>query len=165
MASVGGRDGPRMISTDYPDSEMVFLWRGQTLEGDITANASVNFYIMDEANHLAFTGGHPWQPLMSLLDISNESFHFVAPTSGYYRTLVTIRPPQERVELTISTRHYGIDLDHYQSGLAFMSIGVVLGVIAMVTSKNRNMRQDGTSKKIQNLLPLDKLSHYIARMV
>jgi len=133
MAHVGGFGSSGIIIRELPaSSETFFLWRGQTLQGQITTNASVDFYIMDEANYLAFTESRSWQPQLSLLDISNESFFFVAPTSGYYRFLVTVKSPGKHVMRTVSIRYYGIDLDHYESGLTFIVIGAILGATSAV---------------------------------
>lgn len=135
-AYVGGVEGPPsgLIHKGVPvTSSAFFLWRGQTLEGNITASAPINFYIMDETNYLAFAEGQPWQPQTSLLDISNTSFSFMVPTSGYYRAVVNLKPPKESADLTISMEHYGIDRDHYDSGLAFILAGTVLGVITLIS--------------------------------
>lgn len=88
---------------------------------------------MDEANYQAFAGGRSWQPLTSLLDISNASVHYAAPASGYYRIVVTLKTPEESAYLTISLIYYGIDRDHYDSGLALMFSGAVLGVIVLIS--------------------------------
>jgi len=128
----GELSGIGVIHRESPEPPMLFLWRGQVLQGNVAANASLNFYIMDEPNYIALVEGHQWQPLISLLDFSNQSFSFVAPYSGYYRIIINVRPPQEIADLTFSATHYGIDRDHYDSGVAFTSVGAVLGIIALV---------------------------------
>jgi hypothetical protein len=97
---------------------------------------------MDETNYLAFTKDNSWQPLMALLDISNESFNIVAPATGYYRTIAVVKQPQENAELDTSMRYYGINLDYYQSGLAFVATGAVLIVIdAILYLKSRSSKK------------------------
>ena len=134
-AALSGASGSSegSIVKGLPESFMYFFWRGQTLEGNFTASAPIDFYIMDETNYLAFVEGQSWQPLTSLLEVSNASFRFTAPASGYYRIVVNLKPPQESANLTWSMTFYGIDRDHYDSGLAFILAGAVLGVIALTS--------------------------------
>lgn len=124
-----------LIREGLPQSSPTFfLWRGQISEGNITASAPITFYIMDEANYLAFVEGRPWQPQTSLLNISNESFHFRAPTTGYYRIVINLKSQEvESVNLTISMVYYGLNRDHYDSGLAFVSAGTFLGIIVLTS--------------------------------
>lgn len=141
-------DGSHIIHGELPEPPMVFLWRGQVLQGNVAANASLNFYIMDEPNYIALVEGRQWQSLTSLLDFSNQSFSFVAPNSGYYRIIINVRPPQEIANLTYSATWYGIDRDHYDSGVAFTSVGAILGTIALVDFlrsklKTRRSRRKG----------------------
>jgi hypothetical protein len=121
-----------VIHTELREPPMVFLWRGQVLQGNVTANASLNLYIMDEPNYIALVEGHQWQPLISLLDFSNQSFNFIASNSGYYRIIIDVKPPQETANLTYSAAYYGIDRDHYDSGIAFTTVGAILGIIALI---------------------------------
>jgi len=134
-AALSGASGPSegSILKGLPESFMHFFWRGQTLEGNFAASAPIDFYVMDETNYLAFAEGQSWQPLTSLLDVSNASFRFTAPASGYYRIVLNLKPPQESADLTWSVTLYGIDRDHYDSGLAFILAGTVLGVIALIS--------------------------------
>ena len=133
-AQGGGWGSEGSIRKGSPkSSETSFLWRGQTLEGNITASAPIDFYIMDETNYQAFAEGQSWQPQTSLLDISNASLCYTAPASGFYRIVVNLKPPQESANLTIDITSYGIDRDHYDSGLAFILAGTVLGVIALIS--------------------------------
>ena len=135
-------------------SSTFFLWRGQILECNITASAPINFYIMDETNYLAFVEGQSWQPQTSLLNISNESFSFMAPTSGYYRTVVNLKPPQESADLTISMTYYGIDRDHYDSGLAFILAGTALGAIALISFLRSKFLLKASEKGFQHQFPV-----------
>jgi hypothetical protein len=129
--------------TTNPDNvfHALFLFRGQTVEGNISASAPVNFYVMDETNYVAFAKGSSWQPLVSLLDVSNGSFSLVAPAAGYYHIIAAVGQPQENAHLDTEIKCYGIDLDYYQSGLAFVAVGVVLIAIhAMLYLKSRSSR-------------------------
>lgn len=110
---------------------MLFLWRGQMMEGNITTNDQINLYVMRETDYLAFIEGQSWQPLYFIRDVSNDSFHFMAPTSGYYRVVANVRPDQETTNFTISIIYHGIDRDHYDAGLAFLLTGSVLGIIIL----------------------------------
>lgn len=127
MAPTGEYSSTRVVRTNSPIiSIALFALRGQTLEGSITGNASVNFYLTDETNYLAFAKGDSWQPLMTLLDVSNGSLSLVAPASGYYRTIAVVEHFQENAILTTSIKYNGINLDYYQSGLAFVATGAIL---------------------------------------
>jgi hypothetical protein len=129
----GERGGSsQVIHTQLREPPMFFLWRGQVLQGNVTANASLNLYIMDEPNYMALVEGRQWQPSISLLDFSNESFNFIASNSGYYRIIINVKPPQETANLAYSATYYGIDRDHYDSGIAFTTVGAILGIIALI---------------------------------
>ncbi len=125
-----GGHGPSqpLVSANSIESSKapLLLFRGQTLECSITGNASVNLYVVDETNYLAFANGNSWQPVMTLLDVSNKSFNFVVPKTDYYRTIAVVGQFQENAELSISVEYYGINLDYYQPGLGLVVIGAIL---------------------------------------
>lgn len=133
-AHTGSSSSYGIISRQFPyNSPTFFLWRGQTLQGSVTANATLNLYIMDETNYLAFTEGKSWRPLFSMLDISNESLRFEVPTTGYYRIVVEVKSPREIAHRSFYVEYYGIDRDHFDSGLAFLLAGAVLGIIVLLS--------------------------------
>ncbi len=143
MAPDGERRPHGVASVNSPIiSDALFLYRGQILEGGFTANASVNFYLTDETNYLAFVQDSSWHPLVSLLDVSNESFNFVAPATGYYRTIAVVNQSQENVELNTSMKFYGINLDYYQSGQVFLAVGFIL----IVTDAIRYLKSRSSQK-------------------
>ncbi len=139
-----GERGSYRVVTASPQNilEALFLFRGQTVEGNISASAPVNFYIMDEANYVAFSKGNSWQPLATLFNASYGSFSFVAPETSYYRTIAVVGQSQKSAGLDTEIKYYGANLDYYQSGLVFVTIGVVLiGMDALLRLKSRSSKK------------------------
>ncbi len=139
----GGRGSYRVVTASPQDIlEALFLFRGQTVEGNISASAPVNFYVMDEANYVAFAKGNSWQPLAILLNASNGTFSFVAPETSYYRTIAVVGQSQKNAGLDTEIKYYGANLDYYQSGLVLVTIGAVLiGMDALLRLRSRNSKK------------------------